>query len=383
MDRDTKPLHSNSASTNSLFSLVGKSSLTSISDHYDLGDLHQHVITDLDELPTITPTHSNPLTLEYRSRHVRFHNLLDTSVSKPSIGKVKFMVILIGLPATGKSTIANHLVRFIMSSFPSLRCSIFNAGQVRREFSSKESQVIFSDNPNEDLFNPRNSEKKDRYAKITLENLFNDLDSDLCDFAIFDATNSTKNRRDFIFNKLIQYNTNPQGRFLISPIVYQITCSNENFIKFNIHNKSFNQDYFNKPYKFAVSDFSQRLKYYYSQFVPFTASDFKEYLELCKSRGCDSGLFWFNIVNAGLSPSSEGNIFHFPEEFSNIIADLVNLVEDFTERYAQIYGYQYIERAAQFVKGVSVGPGSADPKVYLSILNEVIDDSYLKDLRLT
>lgn len=397
-----EPLRSNSTSTNSLFSLH-RSSYSSIIDHYceeeeesQETQLEQPLphpivttaITSQDEEATpITPSQS-PLTLNYRSRHrsVWLHQQNDSH-------RDKFVVVLIGLPATGKSTISNHLIQFLKSS-PStahLRCSIFNAGHVRRKLSCKGRPMMLANNSSEDLFNPKNSEKKEKYARITLEKLFNELDMDLCDVAIFDATNSTEKRRNFIFEGIRAYNSNKRGQqFQITPIALQVTCSDKEFIKYNIHNKTFNQDYFDKPYEFAVQDFGKRLKHYYSQFVPLNKREFEHYLFDGTLSQDNSGLFFFNIINAGLLDTRELNCFHFPSQYSNAVGEVVNAFEYFVEHYAQMYGFQYIERAKQFINGTATVTQGDSRNVtnssripYLAKLNEVINEEYFNCLHQT
>ncbi|MCG8711140.1 hypothetical protein JHU04_004536, partial [Brenneria sp. 4F2] len=120
------------------------------------------------------------------------------------------------------------------------------------------------------------------------------------DVAIFDATNSRVNRRRFVFDEICSYNQKRNTRFCITPIVLQISCSDHDFIKFNVHNKSFNADYFDKPYEYAVRDFAKRMRNYHSQFTPFTEEEFRQVSNLVKAHGLDYGVFFFNIVNAGM-----------------------------------------------------------------------------------
>lgn len=329
----------------------------------------------------------------------------------------KFCVVLIGLPATGKSTISRDLINFLHSSEQTsqLRCSIFNAGNVRRKLSVRRrrptalSGLGEMNKSEDDLFNPKNAHKKEEYAKITLSKLFEEVSNDQCDVAIFDATNSTLARRDFIieqirdFNKLHydnQNNIENSGSknmgttpIHITPIFLQVSCNDPSFIKFNIHNKSFNQDYFDKPYEFAVRDFAKRLKQYHSQFVPFRKSEFEGY---CKANavanhGCHNpnfGLFFFHIVDAGQYSSNDENLYYFPSQYCSDTAELINVIEYFIQNYSKMYGFKYIERAIAFNKGKALSPPDTGvDKISASvrdssirILNDVINDQYFKSL---
>ncbi|CCE61124.1 hypothetical protein TPHA_0A00390 [Tetrapisispora phaffii CBS 4417] len=187
--------------------------------------------------------------------------------------KNKFVIILVGLPATGKSTIASHLIHYLKKQQSSrhLRCTVFNAGSVRRTMCKK--------NLVDELFNQKHSNLKEEFAKITLHNLLESIDNDECDIAIFDATNSNLKRREYVVQELDAYNQN-SNTFTIIPMILQITCHNRDFIRYNIHNKSFNEDYFDKSYKFAITSFSNRVKNYYSQFHEMDEEELNKYSNL-------------------------------------------------------------------------------------------------------
>ncbi|AMD18597.1 HBL305Cp [Eremothecium sinecaudum] len=351
----SEAIRSHSTSTSSLFSLKNTRSYPSILDFYtttESGDVENGDVA----------------ALEYEEEPALY---LETDRDAALTDNDKFIVILVGLPATGKSTISRHLVSYLRSlpSLMSLRCGVFNAGQVRRKLTYKGERMPIANSSKEDLFNPRNSEKKNVYARITLEELLSELDADMCDFAIFDATNSTLERRSFIFQEIQSYNDRPQNKYRIIPVVLQVTCSNKAFIRFNIHNKAFNQDYLDKPYEFAVRDFARRLRYYYSQFVPFTKEEFNHIIQTNShtknDKSCcvrndrlytreDTGLFFFHIINAGLDTDLSSSMTHYPREVSLVLSEVVSAIEEFVNRYSQIYGFQYIENANSFMKGEPV-----------------------------
>ncbi|AET37786.1 6-phosphofructo-2-kinase Ecym_2027 [Eremothecium cymbalariae DBVPG len=409
-------LRSHSTSANSLFSLKDERSFSSVlecceeSNHVTLqrhstvekkGESEGHdgrdqqatedgSLHDQDEVLGLEyETKDSPLTLNYKRRNGLTHGL---EKSQPLLPRLeKFIIVLIGLPATGKSTISAHLIRFLQNHpvLLHLRCSVYNAGQVRRKLTCTDRPMLLSTNPVDDLFNPKNSDKKNAYARITLEALLKDLDQDLCDLAIFDATNSTVIRRTLIFQYLNNYNKESKNKFRITPIVLQVKCTNENFIRFNIHNKTFNQDYFDKPYEFSVRDFAKRLMHYQSQFVPFDKQEFYNILasypdvELSGSKS-DGRLFFFNILNAGLDTPFEPPLLHYPQNLSPLVVQVVEAVESFVQRYSQMYGFKYIESANMFIKGdnsstTSTATGEAKPpsnRSYLPTLCSIINEQY-------
>ncbi|CDF87366.1 BN860_04764g1_1 [Zygosaccharomyces bailii CLIB 213] len=362
----TSKMGSASTSTSSLFSL-DKSTYSALWQnranyyyHHEEIDESDHGVEDLDR----TTSHS-PLTFEFGTR---LHK------------EAKFVFVLVGLPAVGKSSTSEHLVEFFKGqpATKNLRCSIYNAGKVRRSMSFQNLGLLsmqLANNSSEDLFSPKNYNKKEMYAKITLEKLLNDLDSDSCDVAIFDATNSRVNRRRFVFDEICSYNQKRNTRFCITPIVLQISCSDHDFIKFNVHNKSFNADYFDKPYEYAVRDFAKRMRNYHSQFTPFTEEEFRQVSKLVKAHGLDYGVFFFNIVNAGMIPTGEQNLGVLPVQRGRV-QTVVSLVGQFVEHYTKMFGHSYVERVVEFFNNEAAG-GSQ----YMSVLNDVINQEFLEELQ--
>lgn len=76
------------------------------------------------------------------------------------------MIVLIGLPATGKSTISSHLIQCLKNNplTNSLRCKVFNAGKIRRQISCAtiSKPLLLSNTSSEDLFNPKITIKRKR-----------------------------------------------------------------------------------------------------------------------------------------------------------------------------------------------------------------------------
>lgn len=370
MNTQKETNHSNSDSTNSLFSLSEGSYLNlamNKSNYYYEND-------SIDKSPE-SEVITRPLTFNYS-------NQLSPIVSAESVlthTLEKFVVILVGLPAVGKSTISNHLIQYLIndSSTNNLRCSIFNAGKVRRSLHRGNGPSMqFSNTSTEDIFNPKNSHKKEEFARITFERLINELHEDNCDLAIFDATNSTILRRSYIFNEIDSYNSRKDTGINITPIVLQISCSDRDFIRYNIHRKSFNEDYFDKPYELAVKDFSKRLQNYYKQFVPFTSHEFHNVISKTSNNG---SMFYFNLSNVGLE--AEEDEFHFNESCSEQVKDLVKIMEKFIKYYASQFGFQYIRDVNSFFKAPDNCPSNNTSSNYLKILKTVANNEYFETLK--
>lgn len=396
-------LKSNPTSTNSLFSL-GKKSYSNLllnkSSYYYQNDEiseeqedvlplpHGLILNNIasEGFPDLTRVDSqSPLSFD-PPRDLRRRSITNTNGGAKCS---KFVFILVGLPAVGKSTISAQLIRFLQSNpaTHSLRCSVFNAGKVRRKMSFKnlgKLSMELANNSSDDLFNPKNTEKKEKYARITLDKLLQELDSDVCDVGIFDATNSRVQRRQFVFEELCAYNENPESNFHVTPIVLQITCDDQSFIRYNVHKKSFNEDYFDKPYEFAVRDFARRLKNYYSQFTPFSTEEFNSIVKMINDRGLGHGVFAYNIVNTGLVTSKHMNNNYFPLKCAKEVIQMVNLMENFVEHYTRMFGYTYIERVKEFfneemkIAEQRPTPGGLS---YISTLSSILNEEYFSNLQ--
>lgn len=430
---------STNTSTNSLFSLHGSSSssifrtISRVETEPEVdGDVYYRALQDTSSAHATNNSYlsqGSSLTIQFGNKRQNLNH--------------KFCVILIGLPATGKSTISRHLINFLHSSARTshLRCSIFNAGNVRRKLSVRRRHVSAPfmapelNKSDDDLFNPKNSHKKEEYARITLAKLLDEIENDRCDLAIFDATNSTLKRRDFVLQEIRNFNKTQyelynaknagtgsssgtdtdstygaetegkpdedSGSIHITPIFLQVSCTEPTFVKFNIHNKTFNQDYYDKPYEYAVRDFARRLQHYHSQFVQFSKDEFDHY---CKenarinegSHNPNFGLFFFHIMNAGQFSADDSSMYYFPSQYCSDTAELINTMEYFVENYSKMYGYEYIEKANTFWKCGSTTNNrqtlqasssectdqidASVRKQHLVTLNEVINDAYLQTL---
>jgi len=104
----------------------------------------------------------------------------------------KLVIAMVGLPASGKSTVASKLKQCLEGE--GLRVSIFNNGDVRREMCRA------FDSSRADFYAPGNAEGvalRNEIARINLERAARFL-SDGADIAILDATNVSDRRRQVI-----------------------------------------------------------------------------------------------------------------------------------------------------------------------------------------
>jgi broad specificity phosphatase PhoE/predicted kinase len=161
----------------------------------------------------------------------------------------KLIVILVGLPARGKSFISKKLNRY--SKWVGYNSKVFNVGNYRREFF----KTTFNDNK---FFDSNNSEAKnlrDKFAMDVLEELIkwmNPLTGNVV--AIFDATNTTKSRRSMLIQRLSKEN--------INIMFVESICDKKNIIEKNLQMKLTNDDYVQMPSSVALDDFKKRISHY-------------------------------------------------------------------------------------------------------------------------
>lgn len=122
----------------------------------------------------------------------------------------KLVIIMVGLPATGKTHIAKRICRFL-SFFHDIPSQIFNVGDYRRQMCGAEKPADFYDHNNVEGLAAR---------KLACDAAL----ADLCDYmrqdgvrvATLDATNSTKERRAYITQELLRAGLGTKRMFVES-----------------------------------------------------------------------------------------------------------------------------------------------------------------------
>lgn len=154
---------------------------------------------------------------------------------------------MVGLPARGKSTIANKIKEDLQHDYIKVR--IFNNGDLRRRVVSINTSLA-------EFFDPNNREAasiREKIAEINLEKAKNYLKKD-GDVAIIDATNATTERRNMIQASLDDH-----------PILF-IECINndEEILNANILRKIEIPEFSQLTTEEAISSFKKRVAYYTS-----------------------------------------------------------------------------------------------------------------------
>lgn len=232
---------------------------------------------------------------------------------------LKLVIVCVGLPARGKSYITKKLARYM--NWMQFNTKIFNVGNTRRQQHGTPSEVpiqgptvqqdkvqsismnhglkqhatgvhdmtatstthdsSFFDNDNEENLRIRES-----WARETLDRLLNYLFYEDGNVGIFDATNTTKQRRKWIVETI---NQKAKGRTKV--LFLESICTDRDLIEKNIRLKLRGPDYRKMDDKLALSDFRRRLENYEKV---YESIDETEEMENEKY-----GVQYVKIINAG------------------------------------------------------------------------------------
>ena len=181
----------------------------------------------------------------------------------------KFVLVMVGLPARGKSFIARKIRSYL--SWLGIDVQWFNIGQYRR-YCARDTVGVQSSS----FFDPNNKITKKRrelYALIALAELEKYLVSGSGQVAILDGTNTTKYRRKMI-RDFFKRKNRPSPDLNIKIVFIESICNDESIIEKNILNvKLRSPDYVNVLPEKAVKDFKERIKHYENMYVPLTEED--------------------------------------------------------------------------------------------------------------
>ena len=173
----------------------------------------------------------------------------------------KLIIIMLGLPARGKSYISQKLIRYFQwSGLPS---KIFNVGELRR---------VEYPNTNADFFHPNNINSRNTIAEKVLLELIEWILIKDNKIAIFDATNTTIERRKKLIDRIDLFKIDKLKICFIESV-----CDVKNIIDKNIAMKAVSKDYLEKGIDYAINDFNQRMLYYTEVYQEFNTDEIKQY----------------------------------------------------------------------------------------------------------
>ncbi|RYP06825.1 hypothetical protein DL764_002937 [Monosporascus ibericus] len=233
----------------------------------------------------------------------------------------KLVVIMVGLPARGKSYITKKIRRYL--SWQQHNTRIFNVGNRRRQTANapsapqqrrgtasdtvaqaadilrRDSQAsrdasaqkemptlerVESVDQSAKFFDPHNAEAakfRDQLALETLHELLDYLISGRGAVGILDATNSTIQRRQLLFDT-IKAREPRLGVLFIESV-----CTNPNILEANMRLKLSGPDYKDKDPVQSLADFKERVKAYESAYEPL--GDYEE----------DHGMQYIKMIDVG------------------------------------------------------------------------------------
>lgn len=183
----------------------------------------------------------------------------------------KLIIIMVGLPATGKSFITNKLSRYL--NYSMYYCKVFNVGNTRRQF-AKEHNMKEQDS---NFFDPDDEHSKmlrNKWALDTLDQLLEYLLNGPGSVGIFDATNSTKERRRMILKKIHERNK------FIKVLFLESICSDKETVEKNIRMKLLGPDYKGKDPESSLSDFKGRLSNYMKKYETIEDDENVPYIKM-------------------------------------------------------------------------------------------------------
>lgn len=164
----------------------------------------------------------------------------------------KLYLVLAGLPARGKSTLAGRIQECLTCS--KMSCKVFNNGDLRR-------RLIQGDSDYADFFDPRNDSNREIRERIATLNI-NQAKEFLGkggQVAILDATNISKSRRQMLNAQLNDY-----------PLLY-IECQNndQEILEASLGQKIKLSEFAHLSPTQALQSFKKRIAYYQEMYSPF------------------------------------------------------------------------------------------------------------------
>lgn len=169
------------------------------------------------------------------------------------VENVRVCVVMVGLPARGKSLIAQKIVRYLLWLLIKSKC--FNVGTYRRSLAAAGDNV---DAVSADFFDPQNQDGVDA-RQLAVDAAVRDMMQWFAHetgvVAILDATNLTRKRRLEIL-ALCRDN-------YIEPMFLESWCNDHELVLQNIHDvKTTLPDYVHTLAEFATADFLRRISLY-------------------------------------------------------------------------------------------------------------------------
>uniref|UniRef100_A0A3P8PD04 6-phosphofructo-2-kinase domain-containing protein n=1 Tax=Astatotilapia calliptera TaxID=8154 RepID=A0A3P8PD04_ASTCA len=188
-----------------------------------------------------------------------WHTCTDVSEGKlctsvPQFTNSPTMIVMVGLPARGKTYISTKLTRYL--NWIGVKTKVFNVGQYRRQATCSYNSYQFFRPDNEEAMKIRKA-----CAVAALQDVCEYISREQGQVVVFDATNTTQDRREVILNFAKE---NGYKVFFVESI-----CDDPDIIAENIKQvKLSSPDYAGCDKEEAVADFLKRIECYTMTYVP-------------------------------------------------------------------------------------------------------------------
>ena len=179
---------------------------------------------------------------------------MQDTITLSSISSTHCLLVMVGLPARGKSYLSNKLNQFL--NWRGVSSKTFNVGKSRREKAAQMKQDA-------SFFAPDNAEAKAYREQVALDVLHAALEwLEAGNLAILDATNTTRARRLHLLNA-VHERCQAQGRPAPYVIFVEVICNEATVLQSNMRQKVlYSPDFAGMPVEDAMLELEKRIANY-------------------------------------------------------------------------------------------------------------------------
>jgi len=209
----------------------------------------------------------------------------------------KLILVMVGLPARGKSYIVKMITRYLRwIGFP---CETFNIGNVRRKLGYASVDANFFKGNNREMLALR-----EKMANMVQDEMYEWLaKDDTAKVALFDATNTTKARR----KALLKRNSKEPN---VSILFIESICDDSAILERNYSLKLENDDYKDMDPDVARKDFELRVKAY------------EKVYETIDDNENDGHIKYIKIYNVGRKITTNHVVGYLPSQVSFFLQNI-------------------------------------------------------------
>lgn len=185
----------------------------------------------------------------------------------------KLVIVMVGLPARGKSYISKKLARYL--NWLQFETRVFNAGQTRREAIVPQSggnvpSSVHLGHPAK-FFDPDDADavtRRDEIALRTLDDLLLWLQQAKSSVGILDATNGTVERRQAVSDRIRR-----KAGLSVELLFLESCCYDHDLLEKNVRLKLSGPDYRLHEAESALADFRRRIELYERKYTSMDESE--------------------------------------------------------------------------------------------------------------